>query len=56
MIANLLFFFSFALEKTCTMTKKLSHDEMAGLLQGDISNLEELDEGEEINIDNINKV
>lgn len=38
------------------MGKKLSDDEVAELLQGDISDLEELDEGDDINIDNLNEI
>jgi len=36
--------------------KKLSDEEVAELLQGDISDLEELDEGDDINIDNLNEI
>lgn len=38
------------------MAKKLSDDEVAELLQGDISDIEELDEGDDINIDNLNEI
>jgi len=38
------------------MGKKLSDEEVAELLQGDISDLEELDEGDDINIDNLNEI
>lgn len=38
------------------MAKKLSDEEVAELLQGDISDIEELDEGEDINIENLNAI
>jgi len=38
------------------MWKKLSDEEVAELLQGDISDVEELDEGDDINIDNLNEI
>lgn len=41
---------------TSNMGKKLSDEEVAELLQGDISDLEELDEGDDINIDNLNEI
>lgn len=38
------------------MSKNLSDDEVAELLQGDISDIEELDEGDDIQIDNLNEL
>jgi len=38
------------------MGKKLTDEEVAELLQGDLSDLEELDEGDDINIDNLNEI
>lgn len=38
------------------MGKKLTDEEVAELLQGDVSDLEELDEGDDINIDNLNEI
>lgn len=54
-VAMYIFYFDFAIV-TSNMGKKLSDEEVAELLQGDISDLEELDEGDDINLDNLNEI
>lgn len=38
------------------MSKKLSEDEVADLLHGDLSDIGELDEGDDVNIENLNEI
>ncbi|KAL4112420.1 hypothetical protein QTP88_016213 [Uroleucon formosanum] len=53
-VANIHFFYVAIV--TSNKEKKLSDEEVAELLQGDISDLEELDEGDDINTDNLNEM
>lgn len=38
------------------MAKILSEEEVAELLRGDVSSIEELDEGDDINFENLNEI